>query len=254
MSRFWKRLLFGGGASLFLLPMLALLIEMQVTRIKGERRLAAAIAALDAAEPGWRLPELTAARNQDLPLPPDNAAEIALKATALIPASYKEWDKDGLSRRELADTLPHLPDESIACEALAAIADCGYALALARTVHKYPRGGFRVGFATPNPYSTLIPHIQEMRQAASLLALDALMLAYRGDGDAAVRSTHAIVGVARSIGDDPFLIAQLVRIAAGMVARDAAERTLSWGEPKEGLAELQAAFLEESAANRMTRG
>lgn len=254
MNRFWKRLVLGGAASLILLPVLGLLIETQVTRVRGQRRLAAAVAALDASDPAWRMDPLTAARNHDLPLPDENAAEVALKATTYIPASYKEWGKDVLSRGELADALPHLPDESSVCGAMAVIDDCDDALALARTVHKYPRGGFRVVFATPNPYATLIPHIQEMREAATLLDVDALVLAYQGHGDAAIRSAHAIVGVARSIGDDPFLIAQLVRIAAGMVARNAAERTLAWCEPRAGLAELQAAFLQEAAANRMTPG
>src|SRR5262249_49553545 len=70
--------------------------------------------------------------------------------------------------------------------------------------------------------------------------------ALEGDPARALRSARAGLVVARSIGDEPLLISQLVRIACTRVAVQSALQTLAWGEPKDGLAELQAEFRAEA--------
>src|SRR5205823_12653707 len=69
--------------------------------------------------------------------------------------------------------------------------------------------------------------------------LDVLARAQTGDADGAVRSAHAALNGGASLGDEPMLITQLVRIACQTVAIDLLERSLAQGEPSE---EVLAAF------------
>jgi hypothetical protein len=253
VSRFWKRFLVGGVATLFLLPTVGMLIEWKVTRMKGERRLADTLAALDAAEPGWGPDTLYVTRNTALPPDDQNAGVVALKALTWLPDSFRKWSTESSNwRGELSPELNRLPHDADVCQAAAVHADCDDALAVARTLHKYPRGGLPIVLADPNPLATLLKNTQDMREAASLLDLDALVLAHDRRVNEAVGSTRSLLGVARGVGDEPTLISQLVRMAIGGVARQSAERTLAWGEPTLGLAELQAELTAEATANRMT--
>ena len=57
-----------------------------------------------------------------------------------------------------------------------------------------------------------------------------------------------LLSIGRSIGDEPFLISQLVRIAIGTVAMKSTRRVLGQGEPSDAaLARLQALVLDELA-------
>ena len=62
---------------------------------------------------------------------------------------------------------------------------------------------------------------------ARLLQADAAIRAHNGDLDGALDSCRAILGAGRSIGDEPFVISQLVRIAIGMLSRRN-PRAASW--------------------------
>ena len=68
----------------------------------------------------------------------------------------------------------------------------------------------------------------------------------------ALDSCRAILGVARSIGFEPFLVSALVRLSSGEVAMKFARRVICCGEPSDAsLGRLQAQFLEEMAAPMM---
>jgi hypothetical protein len=74
------------------------------------------------------------------------------------------------------------------------------------------------------------------------------MRAEDGDVDGAIDSCRAVLGVARSIGDEPFAISQLVRYAVGLSALKSIRRVLAQGEPSDAaLARLQALILDEMA-------
>ena len=78
--------------------------------------------------------------------------------------------------------------------------------------------------------------------------IDAAIRAEDGDVDGALDSCRAIFNVARSIGDEPFLISGLVRVAIGNLAMKSARRALAQGEPSEdAMAKLQALALDELA-------
>ena len=77
---------------------------------------------------------------------------------------------------------------------------------------------------------------------------DAALRAHDGDSDGALESCRAIVGVSRSIGDEPFLISQLVRVSIDELALISARRALGQGEPSEAaLARIQVLLLDELA-------
>jgi hypothetical protein len=121
----------------------------------------------------------------------------------------------------------------------------GEVVKIARTVADYPRGRHELELG-PTLIDTLLPEAQASRIAARLMAADASIRAQDGDPDGALDSCRAILGIGRSIGDEPFLISQLVRVAIGSVAMKSARRVLGQGEPSDpALARLQALILDE---------
>jgi hypothetical protein len=119
------------------------------------------------------------------------------------------------------------------------------AVRIARTLAAYNRGRheFKLG---PTLIDTLLTETQEARAVGRLLTADAAVRAQDGDIDGALDSCLADLGVARSIGDEPFLISQLVRISIGTGALRAVRRTLGQGEPSdEALARVQALIIDE---------
>src|SRR5262249_44744817 len=92
----------------------------------------------------------------------------------------------------------------------------------------------------PNPLAILLPHAQNIRNAAALLGYDSDRLAARGDIDAALRSARGSVNAGRSLGDEPFIISHLVRNACIALGLRAAEVALGQGQASDAeLAALQ---------------
>ena len=115
-------------------------------------------------------------------------------------------------------------------------------------VADHPRGRHELQLG-PAVIDTLLPATQAARCVARLLQADAAIRAHDGDVDGAIDSCRALLNTGRSIGDEPFLISQLVRIAIGRTATIAARRVLGQGEPSDAsLARLQALILDEGSA------
>jgi hypothetical protein len=213
----------------------------------GTERLDAVSAKLDAEEPGWRLDAILAQRQQQAPPKDQNAAEPILAiGDRLSHEKNKEWadwrraegfqDRDRSNHRLPPDWIKHLGD--IRDHTARDRED-------ARRLRTFTAGYYPLTIGD-NPYTVLLPHIDKARQVLSLLEYDALLAAADNDPDAAIRSAHAALNVSGSIGDEPFLISQLVRMSCDNVAAQAALQALAWGEPRQGLAELQAAFAAEA--------
>jgi hypothetical protein len=91
-----------------------------------------------------------------------------------------------------------------------------------------------------------LPHIEKARAVAGLLRLDAAMRADAQDVDGALASTRAILNGARSIGDEPTIISQVVRMACRRQAVYSLERVLAQGVTSDkALALAQEHFAEE---------
>jgi hypothetical protein len=89
----------------------------------------------------------------------------------------------------------------------------------------------------------------EARSVARLLQADAAIRLHDGDADGAIASCRALLGLARSIGDEPLLTSQLDRLLIAREAAESVQRSLALGTPSSepALAALQAELLAEAA-------
>jgi hypothetical protein len=236
---------------LFLVLLLGVLVYFQRST---SNRLRLALEELDRTDPGWRLPDVEAAR-REVPA----AENSALRIKAITAAMPKSWPPQDLDER-LRGAPPELLAPADYARLQRELAPMAGVSAEARKLAELPYGRFPLVLAH-NPIATLLPDQQESRRVASLLAYDARQLAQARDMKQALHSCRAGLNVARAIGDEPFLVSHLVRIACTSVACASAERVLAQGEPDPAdLEKLQQALeLEEQdngllAALRGERG
>jgi hypothetical protein len=90
-------------------------------------------------------------------------------------------------------------------------------------------------------------HSEKVRRVVRLLQLEAVDRIQRRDTDGALEACCAIVNAGRSIGDEPNLIPQLVRIAADSVALFTMQRALAQGQASDrALVKIQECLARES--------
>jgi hypothetical protein len=237
------------------------------------RELAGAVAETDRLDPGWRLADLMAARR---PIPPaTNSATRVLEVAKGIP---ERWPHS-------VDLLPKLPepgsDESEApateepAEILFSVNDVDKviqkappnvalsaetrksidrllepvegAIPTARALAGAGEGRYEftvgeVAIATPSPY------IESPRRVYRLLHFDAVRAAEAGRIDEALTAARGMIGVARSIGDEPLELSQLVRVHIRRSAIETIARALGQGEGSDAiLAAVQQDLAGEAA-------
>jgi hypothetical protein len=228
--RRWRFWLFVIGV-----PLLVAVLSGVGWVIRANSGLQGAIDEADRLDPRWRLEEIEADRAT--PPPGQNAADKIVAVKRLMPTP---WPKP--TTYDLFNDLPsvnRLSDEQRAA-LVEMLGPVGPALVEARSLIDTPHGRHPVTYA-PDWVSTTLPTIQTSREAVTLLKFDVLDKAEAGDMDGAVRSCHAAFHAGCSLGDEPNLIAQLVRIACQAFAINLLERTLAQGEPSDAvLAALQA--------------
>jgi len=223
-----------------------------------DRRLAAAIAEADSDDLGWRFDDVMGDR--ELPPQEENSAIVVAEVVSMIPEGWPPAApanpggpkppptevEQALSR--LAGLEPNVRMDDETADAMRAeLAEHADAVELARTVAGYEQGGHVLELTNPNPLAIPLTETQGCRHVARLLVADAAIRAQDGDVDGALESCRAILGVGRSIGDEPMSVSKMVRIALGIVATDSARRALAQGEPTdEALAAFQADLLRES--------
>jgi hypothetical protein len=237
-------------ALLSLVGLLALVVFVGRASFRkvGDRHLAEVTARLDADDPGWRFEAIEAARAKAAPPDEVNPARVAAGVARRLPDG---WDRP-LTDAGIGPAWNTLPGFWGFVRLAEALALAGDAPAAARGELLRPEvagqpGGYFLIEHQDNPLATLLPDIQKTRGVFTVLEADARMAALSGDPDRAVRDARAILVAARAVGDEPFLISQLVRMAGANVACRAALQVLAWGEPADGLAELQAELLAEAA-------
>jgi hypothetical protein len=220
------------------------------------RDLEKALAETDQLDPRWRLEDVLA----DRAAVPDerNSGLIVIDAKQLLPKRWPEWeyprdlanleereDDEAVRMREALDrSFSELePQQQLGEEQIVALYGelerATSALAEARKLADSPEGRYPIAYSD-NFVGTLLPHIQDAREIAKLLANDALFRAQEGDVDGALASCRGVLNAGRSVGDEPSCIAQLVRIALRGIAVDRAQRTLAQGQPTDrALREMQ---------------
>jgi len=255
MRRF-KKLLLGLGVLLLVLALAAGIAEWSFHR-SGSRKLAETTAGLDAAEPGWRIPDLEAARRAAQPPAESNSAVVVLELHDRIP---KTWS----ALRASEDALTGYPTNHtpafwqlvwlhLGRDETAALRSTARDRLLKPELLAKPGGYYPIEIAEV-PFATLLPHAQKVRELAGVLGYDANLAALEGQPDRGLRAARAELLIARSIGDEPFLISQLIRMACARMAMQSALQVLAWRKPKEGLAELQQELLAEAEFNGLLAG
>lgn len=88
-------------------------------------------------------------------------------------------------------------------------------------LHLAARQGGDVRFPTnfSAGISMLLPHVQQLRSAARLMALESAVAVHRGRNDAAVDSIVAMFATADTLKHEPIVVSQLVRMAINGMAR-----------------------------------
>ena len=214
--------------------------------------------AADRLDPGWRFDAVLARRAEILPA--ENSAVtmrlIRSKMRGDFPKGPKRIPRSpGVPprqpRKELNERLDAIPaserlDDATAAEIRRELRPIGPAVIQARSL---ARGA--MGRTDPKYqyllWGTLLPHVQASRSVARLLQADSAIQAHDGAIDGALEDCRAILGVERSIGDEPFCISQLVRIAILNIGLSAAERALNQGTASDAaLARLQTLILDEA--------
>jgi len=116
-----------------------------------------------------------------------------------------------------------------------------------RRLAEMPEGRFRL-IHSINYLKTPLDHAQHSRNLAHLLRMDAYSRAREGDIDGALASSRALLGLARSLGIEPILMTQLVRMAFEGTAVEVMQWILAQGQPSDAaLAEVQDQLIHESA-------
>jgi hypothetical protein len=239
--RIWPKillvvLLIGSG----LLSLLALLFYGW--NAAAERALQEAIEEVDRTEPGgWRLEQVEAARAV---IPDEKNAGLAVLAVAdLLPKKLP----DGPRWEDMADLPPPVQLNEEEVRALrSGLAPLVRARNEARRLVAFTSGRYAVRW-TDDVFSTLLPHVDKIRPVMWLLDYDARLRLQEGDAEGAWLSGRAILHAARSLGDEPLAISQLVRVAGRELAVRALERILAQGTVSaKGLAEAQAFLSDES--------
>lgn len=255
--RLLKRIAFVFGTTLLLLVVGVVIAEFVMHR-NGSGRLQSQTAELDATDPGWRQEEIAAARAAAKPPEDANSANVVLELHDKMPIWWKAHSMDvaatdlGVLTNRTPSTkqlawLKHRADES------AAFRTTARDRLLRPEILSRPGGHYPVVLAE-NPFGTLLPHCQKLREVVSLIALTSRVNAMEGRAELAIRDARAVLVAARSLGDEQFLISQLVRFACAKMAVAAALQSLAWKQPKNGLAELQAELLAEAEFNGLHAG
>ncbi len=206
-----------------------------------DQELQKAIEEVDRRDPGWRLEELEAKR---APVPDaENAARVVTAAAELLP--------EKLAEKPVYEDLAAVPPPAQLPEAYttalrAELKSLEPALREAHKLTGLPRGRYRHVW-TDDYVSTWVPYLQRGRDVMTLLGAEATLRSQDGDADGALTSCRALLNAARSAGDDPVIIAQVVRTAGRRAEVRTLERVLAQGQPSEkALAQIQKAVEEET--------
>jgi hypothetical protein len=227
----------------------AVVLVLYVARFQmgrmGQRQLNIQQARLDQTDPGWRLDAILEERQKKEPPADQNSATLVLKLAADIPQEWRDWWKSEDASRLLEARDYRLPPREVVDAARKPEAASMFVRAEALRLRDKKAGAYPLTIA-PDPIATLLPHLNKAREVAALLQYDGSLAAIDKKPNRGVLAARAALGVARSIGDEPLLISQLVRIACAMVAAQTAMRVLACGAPDEWLVELQAELLAEA--------
>jgi hypothetical protein len=220
-----------------------------------------AIAQADRLDPGWQYRDILRKRHDTRPPDERNSVLQAEKALALLPEHWQDPQPGDDARPSDPAEIPRgfrlvqslaavAPNQTLTAYQLAGLRaeldTVRPALSEARRLIDFPEG--QTVFApSKNPLATLLPYAQSSRKVARLLQQDVTRRLADGDPAGAIASVEALLNLSATIGDEPTLISQLVRIAYDQMAVESTLRVVGQTvAPPRSLADLQARLLQES--------
>jgi hypothetical protein len=244
----WLKVTLSGFGILLAVLVLVLFIARESFRRMGDKELARITTKLDADDPGWRLDDVLAARAKNAPPPDRNPAVVAEQVRQKVSPEWENFRSSREGGGPVSNKLPGFWGLTWLLQAGTATAEAREA---ARAGFLRPEVAAQLNGYVPlkvaeNPFATLLPHAQQTREVFELLDIDARLATLEGHPDRGITAARAGLVATRALGDEPFLISQLVRIAGANVATTTGMQVLAWGEPKAGLAEFQAALRAEA--------
>jgi competence protein ComGC len=219
--RRWPKLLAG---LLLLLAVPALLYTYLIW--SNDRDLQDAVAETERLDPRWRLDQILADRPAITD--EDNPAIVAKKVSDLMGTGFdvgqQNWQL--FQHNDAVHRLNELQIRALR----AAFEKYDEPLKLARTLKDFRGTGRFAIKISPDFLSTNLDPLQRCRGVMNLLQHDAMLRAEDEDMAGAMESCQAALVAARCIGDEPYLIAALIRIAGQNIAINSVERVLAQGE------------------------
>src|SRR5262249_8435772 len=206
----WRRRLILCTSSLVVLAgLLAVYLYNRVQserQQEAERELHEAIAEIDAIDPEWRLEQIEAKRRKV----PDheNSARVIVAAHGALPKSWRSEELEHVLDNPPPALLPSQHEQKLRAD----LRPLTKALEQAHKLVDYPPGRHRVAYS-PDFISTQVQDQESTREIGRLLELDVLLLLQDGKLGEAWSSCRALLNASRSMGDEPFLISQLIRIS-----------------------------------------
>ena len=201
------------------------------------------IAEVERLDPNWRLEDIE--RTRQHPKREENAAIFVLKAASLIPAGWSTARLEALN-----EVLPqHKIEEKDADVLRKAIEPALPAGLLARKTLPLTTGFYDVAWSPEGSLSTSFPHLEKARNVIDVLVYLARLQSHDDKHEESWQSGTTILAVARSIGAEPALFSNMVRIFGRTVAAMGLERSLAQGKvtTDDLLAETQAQLSREAA-------
>ena len=244
----WLVVTVAGG---FVLVTLWNLVQRELIRREGNRELAAALAEVERDDPNWSWEKLNAARKRA----PEgkNGAELIPRIKPLSHPDWGKWqaDEKWKGRLEAPPNVRYSP--KLLTEVRRDLNASGDAVTLARALQNFPVG-YRDLVLGPNVLDTKLQDTVDTRHAADLLRWDAVIAAEDGDLPRAADDLLALLNASRSIGDEPFLISQLVRMAVRSIATRTAERVLAQTTEPLDLTSFQTALAADADESLLLYG
>jgi hypothetical protein len=256
-SRRWLRPRVIAYALLGIIP-LGLIGGWIASALMASHALGTAESDADRLDPGWRFNDVLAKRAV-IPFEQNSARQVLAVLQNLgggfprLPKVRRTATGAPLERQrdDVVDRLGEVAawdrfDNALASDIRRELRRVAPAVAEARKLATMDRGRTDPAYAKLL-WGTLLPHIQNTRSVAKLLQADAALRSHDGDPDGALESSRACLNAGRSVGDEPFMVSQLVRMACLGRAVAATDRALNQGEPSDdAMAKLQSLLLDEA--------
>lgn len=194
-----------------------LLVGLVIASRYGTSQLQQAIAQTDQSDPGWTLEQLR--QKQKVVSDEENSWLVAERVLKTLPKNWEAASGEPGQSISVNDLLA-LSDKKPRYERLTAdekkaldqiLAKLKSEVPQARELANRPQGRPKFVYNTMVQLFDLEP-LMQLRSVSRLLSLDLAQRVEDGDIDGALESARAMINTGRAIGDEPLMMAQLVRI------------------------------------------